>query len=340
MTQEQVRILRDTAGVRTQFEELEIGKDLGTQTLRVTQSQIDQLCERMEDHHPYYELTSPFGTTIAPLSSTYLITRGLFSQTYSVRGLFYRWAVDLLAPIRPDVEYSVIGTLSDKWVKNEREFVAYEAVYTDPVGNVVMTTKRAHVLDFIKRTAPKVGEGVGTSDARSEQGRAARQPYWDPNWPSDRTAANTGTIEVDPIATASTPVGAPLPTVSLFFHRERFIARQENWLVGRSRNLHVDDSVAKMEGLPGAVASAPDLMAMIHQSALHFFGAGWVSGGKADLYCVRPTYVNDYVTAKGLVTSIENLADGSKRLHCDVWVENQSGEKKISGKLSGIVGSK
>jgi hypothetical protein len=44
--------------------------------------------------------------------------------------------------------------------------------------------------------------------------------------------------------------------------------------------------------------------------------------------------------AKGLVTSIENLADGSKRLHCDVWVENQSGEKKISGKLSGIVGSK
>ena len=181
-----VRILRDAAGIRTTYEELEIGKDLGSAEFLVTQGQIDQTCDRLEDHHPYYEVGSPFGSTVAPVWMTYLIPRMLFSQTYSVRGLFYKWGFELLGPVRPGVRHTVSATLTEKWIRNDREFVAYEAVCKDESGRVVYRSRRAHVLDFIKRTAPKVGEGaIGTSDARTPEARAAREQNWDRDWPHD-----------------------------------------------------------------------------------------------------------------------------------------------------------
>lgn len=334
----QVRILRDAAGVRTTYEDIEIGKDLGTELWTPTQAQIDQVCERMEDHHPYYEVGSPFGSTVVPVSMTYLLTRGLFSQTYSVRGLFYKWSVDLLEPIRPDVTYTVQGRISDKWIRKEREFVAYESECRDPNGTVMFRTRRAHVMDYIKRTAPKIGEGgLGTSDARSTAARAARQQYWDPDWPAHDTAAGSGSIEVTPLADRATQVGARLPSNALYFSQQKFIKRQNYYFVSTRPTLHHDVKAAQQEGLPAPVASAPDLMALCHQSAMQFFGTGWIKGGYAELTSVRPTYVGEYITSQGVVSAREELADGLLRLHCDVWVVNQKGEKKVAGKVSGLV---
>lgn len=334
----QVRILRDAAGVRTTFEELKIGTDLGTAEWTPTQEQIDQVCERMEDHHPYYEVDSPFGGTVVPLSMTYLLTRGLFSQTYSVRGLFYKWGVELLEPIKSGVTYTVQGTLIEKWIKNDREFVAYESVCRAPSGMIVFRTRRAHVMDYIKRSAPKTGEGaVGTSDARTPEARDARKPVWDANWPAGDTAAGTGRIDITPLARHDTPVGAALPSNSLYFSRAKFLKRQNQYFAGPNPTLHVDETAAQQEGLPAPVASAPDLMALCHQSAMQFFGAGWIRGGRADVTSAKPTYMHEYVSSKGVVTTREELPDGTLRLHCNVWVENQKGEKKVVGTVSGLV---
>lgn len=334
----QVRILRDAAGTRTTFDELEIGKDLGSLVWTPTQSQVDQVCERMEDHHPYYEVESPFGGTVVPTHMTYLMIRGLFSQTYSVRGLFYKWGLELLEPIRTGVTYRVDAKLTEKWIRNDREFVAYEGTCTDPRGAVVFRTRRAHVLDFIKRTAPKVGEGaIGTSDARTQAAREARAQVWDAHWPADDTAAGTGRIELAPLARPDTPVGAQLPPNSIYFSRAKFLKRQNMYFAGANPTLHVSDEAARQEGLPAPVASAPDIMAMCHQCALDFFGAGWLRGGKADLTASRPTYMHEYLTASGVVTSREELPGGAVRLHCEMSVQNQKGEKKVVGKLSGMV---
>lgn len=334
----QVRILRDAAGVRTTFDELEIGKDLGALDWTPTQSQVDQVCERMEDHHPFYEVESPFGGTVVPTHMTYLMIRGLFSQTYSVRGLFYKWGLQLLEPIRTGVTYRVEAKLTEKWVKNDREFVAYEGICRDPSGTVVFRTRRAHVLDFIKRTAPKVGEGgIGTSDARTPAAREARSQVWDTNWPADDTAAGTGRIELAPLARLDTPVGAALPPNSLYFSAAKFLKRQQMYFTGTNPTLHVSDEAARQEGLPAPVASAPDIIAMCHQSAMDFFGAGWIRGGQADLTAARPTFMHEYLTAGGQVTAREELPGGAVRLVCDAWVQNQKGEKKVVGTVSGIV---
>src|ERR1700693_2726606 len=125
---EQVRIRHDLRGTRTDYEEIEVGRDLGSSDFMVTQAQIDELCDRSRDHHPFYEVDSPFGGTVAPVSATYMLPRMLFSQTYSVRGLFYKWAFEFLNPVKSNVRYIVSARVSEKWIKNDREFVAYEAV--------------------------------------------------------------------------------------------------------------------------------------------------------------------------------------------------------------------
>lgn len=335
----QVRIARDARGVRTRFEDLEIGKDLGSTEFSFTQLQVDQTCERLNDHHPFYELDSPFGGTVCPVYMTYWLTRMLFSQTYSVRGLFYKWGFELNAPVRPGIRYSVSGRLTEKWIKNDREFVAYESICKDPEGRTVFTTRRAHTLDFIKRTAPKIGEGgIDSSDARTPKARAARERVWHTSsWVDQVSAAGTGTTIVKPVASVDTPVGATLPMNATFFSEQEFRRRWEPKVADANRTLHIEPSAAQQEGLPAPVAGAPDVMALTFNSALRFFGPGWIQGGRASLTAMRPTFPGHYLTTSGVVTGREVQPDGTVRLSCDVAVQDQHGEKKIVGTISGIV---
>ena len=338
------RVQRDGYGERTPFEAIEVGKSLGQIEWTPTQSQVDQVCERMEDHHPFYEVDSPFGGTVVPIGMTYLPGRRLLYQTYNVRGLLYKWRTELHGPIGAGLTYLFEAAIADKWVRNQREFIAYDARCTDVAsGQVVMTTRRSHVLDFIKRTAPREGGGnepaAEAADTTAGQTRAPpppRQEYWDPDWPASDTAARTGRIDVVPLARADSPVGAPLPTCSLYLSRAKFFKRQSQYWGNVRSNLHLDARSAQREGLSAPVAAAPDLMALCHQAAMQFFGAGWIAGGQAELACIKPTYMGEYLCHGGAIKSREVLCDGRVRLNCDVWVVNQRDEKKIFGTVSGI----
>jgi hypothetical protein len=161
-----VRVARDERGTRTLFEDLEIGRDLGTMEFVVTQQMVDDSCERREDYHEWYSIGSPWGGTIAPTILNYGPPRLLFSQVYNVRGLFYKYEFENFYPIRVGKKITVTATLTDKWVRNNREFVAYEATYTDEDGNKVLHTRRAHALDYIKATQPKTGVGLDSGILR------------------------------------------------------------------------------------------------------------------------------------------------------------------------------
>lgn len=160
MPQERVRIAEDEQGRRAAFDEIEIGKPLGSIEWVVTEEMIDQQCELDMDYHYWYSVDSPWGGRIAPPQLSYRPPRWLFSRAYNVRGLFYRWEMENVRPIRPGVKLTITGAIADKYVKNDREFVVYEAQATDPGGDVVFRTRRTHVLDFVERSAPRAGKGI------------------------------------------------------------------------------------------------------------------------------------------------------------------------------------
>ena len=160
MEESSVRVATDNHGPRAQFDDIEIGRVLGEMDWVVTEEMIDKQCALDADYDVWYSLHSPWGGRIAPPQISYRPPRWLLSRTYNVRGLFYRWEMENVRPIRPGVTLHVTARIADKYIKNEREFIVYEAEATDPERNVVFRTRRTHVLDFIERSAQREGEGI------------------------------------------------------------------------------------------------------------------------------------------------------------------------------------
>lgn len=155
------RVARDERGERTSYDSIEIGQDLGTLEWVVTPELIDKQCAMDGDYDPLFALdTGPFDGPVSPPQLSYRPPRWLFSRMFNIRGVFYRWDMENIAPIRPGTTVTVSGRITNKWIKGEREFVEFEATGTDPDGNLLFRTRRVHVLDVIKRTAPRDGVGV------------------------------------------------------------------------------------------------------------------------------------------------------------------------------------
>jgi acyl dehydratase len=123
--------------------------------------------------------------------------------------------------------------------------------------------------------------------------------------------------------------GQELPTVSKKF-------RLEDFKRGDEKTIHTDYEAAAKEGLPAPVAIGPQVAALTFRQMRLCFGTGWVVGGRYDLTFRKPVFVTDFCVARGVVTRTENEND-RLRVHCDVWVENQKGEKVIAGTASGVV---
>lgn len=157
-----VRVDRDAQGKRASYDEIEVGTVLGEMEWTVTEEMIDQQCRMDLDYDEWYSLESPWKGRIAPPQISYRPPRWLLSRTYNVRGLFYRWKMENVRPIRLNEKLQIKCWITDKYVKNDREFIVYNAEAKDESGNVVFRTERIHVLDALERSAPRAGEGIDT----------------------------------------------------------------------------------------------------------------------------------------------------------------------------------
>ncbi len=156
----QARVERDADGLRTQFEDIEVGADLGTLEWRVTREDIEKQCHIDEDWSEWFIVDSPYDGIIAPPQIQYRPPRWLLSRRYNIRGVFYRWEFENVRPIRPDRTIRLNGRVKGKWIAKEREFVEFEFEAHDETDELLFVTRRVHVLDVTKRSVPRAGEGV------------------------------------------------------------------------------------------------------------------------------------------------------------------------------------
>lgn len=101
--------------------------------------------------------------------------------------------------------------------------------------------------------------------------------------------------------------------------------------------LHVDPEFAKKNGpFGGTIAHGPMSIAFLSDMMTRWLGPGWASGGHLEVIFLAPIRPGDTVTAKGKVVD-RQTQDGNDRVVCQVFCENQRGEKVIVGKASGAV---
>src|SRR5579875_822139 len=127
--------------------------------------------------------------------------------------------------------------------------------------------------------------------------------------------------------------GDELPSVARQFRLDDFKRADE-------QTIHTDVEAARREGLEAPVAVGPQVASLIFRQLRTAFGKGWLEGGNCELTFRRPVLVTDFCVAKGVVKNVSPESDGRTRVHCDVWIENQRGEKVIVGTASGLVSAR
>jgi len=160
MNKLKTRVLEDGGGRRATFEDIEIGRTLGEMEWEITDDLIDVQCMLDQDFDPLFFPQGTARKRVAPPQITYRPPRWLFSRTYNVRGLFVRWENESFRAIEPNARIRVTGSIVDKFIRKDREFVVYQAEGRDQAGNLIFRTKRTHVLDVIERSVPRAGVGI------------------------------------------------------------------------------------------------------------------------------------------------------------------------------------
>jgi acyl dehydratase len=104
----------------------------------------------------------------------------------------------------------------------------------------------------------------------------------------------------------------------------------------RPRSIHTDESWARAKGFRAPLAQGMMSTAYVSEMMTRALGAGFVQGGTISVAFVKPVYVGDRLTVRGVVKE-QRPEHGATRVLVDVWCENQQGQKTAVGTASGLV---
>ena len=104
----------------------------------------------------------------------------------------------------------------------------------------------------------------------------------------------------------------------------------------RPRSIHTDEAWARRKGFRAPLAQGMMSTAYISEMMTKLLGAGFVKGGTISVAFIKPVYVGDRLTVRGVIQE-KRSENGATRIVVDVWCENQHGEKTAVGIASGLV---
>ena len=97
---------------------------------------------------------------------------------------------------------------------------------------------------------------------------------------------------------------------------------------GDPNPMHIDDEFARNAGHPGVFAHGMLSMGYLGELLVRAVGVAGVRRLKTRF--ARLTWPGDVITCRGIVTAVHD--EGTQRLiDCDIWTENQDGERKLTG---------
>ena len=104
----------------------------------------------------------------------------------------------------------------------------------------------------------------------------------------------------------------------------------------RPRSIHTDEAWARAKGFRAPLAQGMMSTAYVSEMMTALLGAGFVKGGKISVAFVKPVFVGDRLTVRGVVKDKQS-ENGATRVTVEVWCENQHGQKTAVGTASGVV---
>ena len=97
---------------------------------------------------------------------------------------------------------------------------------------------------------------------------------------------------------------------------------------GDPNPIHVDEEFARNAGYKGVFAHGMLSMGYLGQFLVQAAGPGSVRRFKTRF--AKLTWPGEVITCHGTVTAVRD-EDGVRLVECDIWTENQEGERKLVG---------
>jgi acyl dehydratase len=91
-------------------------------------------------------------------------------------------------------------------------------------------------------------------------------------------------------------------------------------------NIHDDQDAARKAGFTAPIAGGEQTIAIIAQFLADKFGLRFIRGGRIEVSLTRPVLYGDTLTSHAKIVSID-----ADRAHLEIDVENQRGEKVLTG---------
>ena len=91
-------------------------------------------------------------------------------------------------------------------------------------------------------------------------------------------------------------------------------------------NIHDDQDAARKAGFTAPIAGGEQTIAIVAQFLADKFGLRFIRGGRIEVSLTRPVLYGDTLTSHAKIVSID-----ADRAHLEIEVENQRGEKVLTG---------
>src|SRR5882724_1313669 len=99
---------------------------------------------------------------------------------------------------------------------------------------------------------------------------------------------------------------------------------------------HIDEAWARQKGFRTTLAQGMMSTAYVSEMMTRLLGAGFIKGGTMSVAFVKPVYVGDRLTVRGVVKEMRPEKEAT-RVVVEVWCENQHRQKTAVGTASGLL---
>jgi acyl dehydratase len=150
------------------YETLEVGEDLGTRTIRITDDLVREYTSLIETDHPWYRETSPYGGRIAPPTIFDNETLRMIDTVYARFGSIHaKQSWDFRKAVRVGATIRVNVRLAEKFVKRDKGWMVLELTAIDESGDVVCRGRHTSAVSLVAKPG-----GDRPEDAREWPGDA------------------------------------------------------------------------------------------------------------------------------------------------------------------------
>jgi acyl dehydratase len=132
---------------RLTYEGLQVGEEFVSDTFLVTPEEIETYAFAVEDHHPWFLETSPFGGPVAHPTLLGNQALRLRHSRYTVPGgLHAKMEFEFVEPIRPGMRVRSRGRVIDKYERRGKPYMVTEFTTEDETGTVLVRGRFTQML--------------------------------------------------------------------------------------------------------------------------------------------------------------------------------------------------